>query len=377
MTSLRTDKRLLIVLSSLCAEGTPVLTLELGRRWQAMGISPVVVSLGAGPHDLAGEFRAAQIPVETLILPARTAPRFAALTLGIGRLCRRLRPAAVLSMPLGWHAFSFLGARAAGVRATAAHVGNYPPVGLPETLRKFRLLVQAGRPLTDKLICCSSYIEQGVWDHFGIPRHKTEVIYNGIDVQDVARRADAARSSAPPARPFVVGMVARLEVHKDQPTLIRAAAALRAAGRQMKVWLVGEGSRRGEYERLVRELGLTDTVELLGMRRDVPELLGAMDAFVFSAKPDEGLGVALIEALAARLPIIATNVGACREVLLDGALGKLVPEGDATAMAAAIAAIMDDPASARAAAERGLDRAREAFSIDQMAARYAACLRLK
>lgn len=370
------DKRLLIVLSSLCAEGTPVLTLDLCRRWKTMGIAPVVVSLGAGPDDLAAEYRAADIPIETLNLPARGAVRFPALALGIARACRRLRPAAVLSMPLGWHAFSFLGARAAGVMTTAAHVGNYPPVAQPDVLRKFRLLVQAGRPFTNKLICCSSYIQQGVWEHFGVPRSKTEVIYNGIDVPDVVRRSGAARAGRGAGGPFVVGMVARLEVHKDQPTLIRAAATVKSSGRPLKVWLIGEGSRRAEYQQLIRDLNLTDTVELLGMRRDVPELLGAMDAFVFSAKPDEGLGVALIEALAAGLPIVATDVGACREVLLDGALGKLVPEGDPAAMAAVIRSLAENPEAARATASRGPARANEAFSIDEMAARYARCLRL-
>ena len=334
--SSHSDKRLLIVLSSLCAEGTPVLTLDLCRRWQAMGITPAVVTLAAQPNDLEPEFRAAGVPLHHLSLPPGGTGRFPALARGIWRLCRELRPAAVLSMPLGWHAFTFLGARAAGVRHTAAHVGNYPPVHLSGGMAKFRLLVQLGRPVTDKLICCSSYIEEGVVEHFGVPRSKTTVIYNGVDVAQVVRRAEESRARRTPRQRFVVGMVARLEVHKDQPTLIRAAAKLKSAGLPVEIWLVGEGSRREEFERLIAELDVADTVKLWGMRRDVPELLGQMDAFVFSAKPDEGLGVALIEAMAARVPIIATDVGACREVLNGGALGTLVPAGDVAAMAAAI-----------------------------------------
>ena len=373
--SFHSDKRLLIVLSSLCAEGTPVLTLDLCRRWQAMGITPTVVTLAAQPNDLEPEFRAAGVALRHLSLPPGGTARFPALARGIWRLCRSLRPTAVLSMPLGWHAFTFLGARAAGVRHTAAHVGNYPPVHLSGGMAKFRLLVQLGRPVTDKLICCSSYIEEGVVEHFGIPRRKTTVIYNGVDVAQVVRRAEESRARRPARTRFVVGMVARLEVHKDQPTLIRAAAKLKSAGLPVEIWLVGEGSRRAEFERLIAELDVADTVKLWGMRRDVPELLGQMDAFVFSAKPDEGLGVALIEAMAARVPIIATDVGACREVLNDGELGTLVPAGDVSAMASAIERLAGgDAPQARLAAAR--ERAETVFSIAEMATRYARCLAL-
>ena len=136
-----------------------------------------------------------------------------------------------------------------------------------------------------------------------------------------------------------------------------------------------EGSRRSEFLRLIAELCVGDIVKMLGMRRDVPELLGQMDAFVFSAKPDEGLGVALIEAMAARVPIIATDVGACREVLSDGTLGTLVPAGDVSAMARAVEALArNGPSPDRLLAAR--ERAKTVFSIGEMATRYARCLAL-
>ena len=365
--------RLLVVLTSLCAEGTPVLALELSRRWQARGISPVVVTLNDQPDDLTGEFHSAGIPIERITLTSGGALRFPNLARSMFHLCRRLRPAAVLSMPLGWHAFTFMGARAAGVRRTAAHVGNFPPVLDRTALAKFRFLVQLGRPVTNTLICCSTYVERATQEHFGIPAHKTTVIYNGVDVDELTRRAAASRARRLEG-PFVVGMVARLEVHKDQPTLIRAAGLVRDAGLALEVWLVGEGSRREEYQRLVDDLGLNQTVKLLGMRRDVPELLGNMDAFVFSAKPDEGLGVALIEAMAAGVPIVATDVGACREVLQDGRLGSLVEPGNVSAMADAIMKMAQDRDQNINQIAEAKRRATTTFSIDEMASRYAACL---
>lgn len=371
-------RRLLVALTSLCAEGTPVLALDLCRHWMAVGIEPTVMTLADRPDDLAAEFRHQGVPVERLHLPARGTQRFTALAAATYELCQRLRPRAFLSMPLGWHAFMFMGARGARVPRTAAHVGNYPPVsGDRRALAKFRFLVQLGRPVTHRLICCSSYIQAGVVQHFGVPIEETALIYNGVDVRAIENRAAAAAArSSGGSRPMVVGMVARFEVHKDQPTLIRAAALLRDAGWPIEVWLVGEGSRRQEYERLVADLGLTNTVKLLGMRRDVPELLGQMDAFVFSAKLDEGLGVALIEAMAAGVPIVATDVGACREVLLDGSLGELVPGADPVAMAQAIRRLGDAAPERRARRDRARARALETFSIGQMADAYAGTLGL-
>jgi glycosyltransferase involved in cell wall biosynthesis len=195
-------------------------------------------------------------------------------------------------------------------------------------------------------------------------------------VAATAARAAAARARRTNRDAFVVGMVARYEVHKDQPTLIRAAKLLLEQGRPIEVWLIGDGSRRAEYERMIAELGLTGLVQLLGVRRDVPELLGQLDAFAFATKPDEGQGVALVEAMAAGVPIVATDVGACCEVLDGGALGSLARTGDARSVADAIDDIRRNGAAWAARTERAQHKAAQAFSMESMAASYARCLRL-
>jgi len=103
-----------------------------------------------------------------------------------------------------------------------------------------------------------------------------------------------------------------------------------------QVWLVGDGSRRAELTSLSLSLGLGGVVEFLGTRRDVPQLLGWSDLFVFSTTGAEGLGTVLIEALAAELPVVATDVPACREVLDGGLWGKLVDPANPGELAAAI-----------------------------------------
>lgn len=363
---------LLVVVSSLVAEGTPVLALEMCRYWRRQGLRPELAVLSRDRADLLREVEDAGFDPHFYNLQGRRT-RYLSMARQSAELVRTTGASAVLSFPLGWHSFIALGARWANAERVVAHVGNYPPHWTGLAFEKFRFLIQVGRPVTDRLICCSDYVREGVIRHFGVPERDAVTVYNGAPVEEVARRAESARRSRM-AGAFRVGMVARLEVHKDQPTIIRAVAALKREGLDVELWLVGDGSRRAEYAALIRSEGVEDRVSLLGTRRDVPELLGQLDAFVFSAKRDEGFGVALVEAMAGGAPIIATNVGACAEVLQDGALGLLVPEKNVAALARAIRELKADP-RVRVRTEAAKKRVAQ-FTIGQMADRYAELLGL-
>jgi glycosyltransferase involved in cell wall biosynthesis len=333
-----------------------------------------VALLRSSPDDLAPEFDALGIERVCLGIGERGYATYGRLALELFRLARRTRADALLSMPLGWHASMAYGARLGGVRRVAAHVGNYPTMS-GAALRKFRAQVQLGRPATTALVCCSRYVQEGVVARFGVDPGETAVVYNGVPVAAFAARARAARRQHKASR-FRIGMVARLEAHKDQPTLIRAAGRLARRGLDCEVWLIGEGSRRCELEALIAGEGLGDHVHLLGMRRDVAELVGRIDLFVFATTPDEGLGIALIEAMAAGVPVVASDVGACREVLDDGALGLLVPPRDPLALADAIERVRHEPEAAAERAERARRKAFELFDAERMAAAYAGLLGL-
>jgi glycosyltransferase involved in cell wall biosynthesis len=186
-------------------------------------------------------------------------------------------------------------------------------------------------------------------------------------------------------------MVARLEPHKDQPTLIGAASLLGWQGLDCEVWLIGEGSRRPELEALIAGQDLRDRVRLLGMRRDVAELVGQLDVFVFATTLEEGLGIALIEAMAAGVPVICSDIQGFRSVAagsaemvppgdpgpLADALGLLVPPRDPLSLADAVLRIRDQPEAAAARAERARRKAFEAFDAGRMAAAYAEVLGLQ
>ena len=110
-------------------------------------------------------------------------------------------------------------------------------------------------------------------------------------------------------------------------------------------------------------------MEFLGSR-DIPKLLAELDLFVFSARPDEGFGIALAEAMAAGLPIVASNVGACREVLDSGRCGLLVEPQSPEALATGIRQVLSDPALALKYASAARERAMRHFSVEVMADAY-------
>ena len=359
--------RCLIVLTSLAAEGCPQLALQLVRHWQLQGLAVELLCLQAQPDDLRPEFEALGIRIHTFSLGSGLA-RYPRLAWQSFLLCLRLRPQAVLSFPLGWHAFIAIGAKLAGVRRLCAHVGNLPPIWAGPAFTKFKLLVQLGRPLTHRLLCCSQYIRAATIQDFSLMPREARSVYNACDLDRFAAVSQPAHW--PQNHPPRLAMVARLELHKDQPTLIRAMARLRDQGLAAELWLIGEGSHRPQLETLIAELQLADRVQLLGSRRDIPELLGQLDLFVFSARPDEGFGIALAEAMAAGVPIVATDVGACREVLDGGRCGLLVAPGSPEALAAGIRAVLDDPAGAQQRAAAAKERALRNFSVAAMAHAY-------
>ena len=360
---------ILILLTSLCAEGTPVLGLDMARVWQREGVDFRVCTFQDTPSDMASEYASAGIEVDSLAMSFSSYRKFPELVWRIQRYCRQHRIESVLSFPFGWHSYAAWGSALAGSRRVVAHAGNYPPVRRSGPLRKLRATIAIGEIWRPQIACCSNHVRSGLEHHLHVPPSRLHTVYNGVDLQ---RFHDRTRYK-PLQDPIRIGMVARFEAHKDQSTLLHAIATLRSRGIKVCIDLVGDGTRRAECESLAKQLEICEQVRFMGVRRDVPELLRNWDAFVFSVTPDEGLGVALVEALAAGVPVIASDVGACREVLncpTYGILGNLFPVGDAESLADAILEYKANPGPwwDRAAIARISVESR--FSIEAMADHY-------
>jgi len=197
----------------------------------------------------------------------------------------------------------------------------------------------------------------------GTTRKQVDVIRNGIELGYHSREdADGIRRDRGVGRDtFLILTVANLEPKKGYTFLFDALSSIKKNGHDFKMLVVGFGKEEKKLRDKIMSLGLSDEVELLGKRRDITGLLAASDLFVLPSLW-EGLPNALLEAMAAELPVVATHVGGIPEVVIDGETGLLVAPRDSDGLARAIERVIGDGAlrarlakNARVYAERNFD----------------------
>jgi len=283
------------------------------------------------------------------------------------RLVRSQKVALVLSHGLGMHLLIGLGSRMGGARHVFALVGNPPPSDRA-LVRKVRIRAHLARPFVQGEIACSQYVKSLMVRDYFLPERRIAVVPNGCNTEVIASRARAANSSRR-ARPWIGGnrspvliMVARLDPIKDHATVLRAIPTLRIRYPGVLLRLVGDGVLMGPLKKLAHDLRVDDAVEFMGARDDVPELLASADAFVFSTTRDEGFGIVLIEAMAAGLPILCSDVGPCAEVLDGGKAGILFEAGSPESVVNAVESLLQAPEIEVELVKRGLALARDRYS---------------
>jgi glycosyltransferase involved in cell wall biosynthesis len=215
-------------------------------------------------------------------------------------------------------------------------------------------------PLTTVTICVSQTERAAGLVARTCRAERTLVIPNAIDVESAPR----ARLDGAPPRIVTVG---RLAAPKDPLTLIRALPALEP--RPYSLAFIGDGRERGAVEQELRASGVGHRVTLLGDRRDVPELLAAADVFVLSSR-SEGAPLSILEAMAAGLPVVASDVGGVGELVVDGETGLIVPPGDPARLAQALARMLEDGALRERLGAAGRARARERFDLAALRAAH-------
>ena len=208
--------------------------------------------------------------------------------------------------------------------------------------------------------------------HEGVTQAQVLYIPNGVAAPEPSTAAARARVRAelqtPESAP-VVGTVARLHAAKNQLDLLRAFAVVRQRRPDAVLWLIGEGDQRAVLEKEALRLGLFNAMRLPGVRDDVEDVLSAMDVFALPSRW-EGMPNALMEAMAAARPVVASNLDGIRELVVDGETGWLVPPGDVSALAVAILRGLEDPAMAARMGRAACERMRTHFSLEAMAAAY-------
>jgi glycosyltransferase involved in cell wall biosynthesis len=215
----------------------------------------------------------------------------------------------------------------------------------------------------------ASRVIAGMLADDGIPADRIATVHDGVNVSLIDRQPalDVRATFWLPHGAPVVGNVAALAAHKGQRHLVAAAARVVREVPDARFVIVGEGELREPLEKQIRDLGLERHVLLAGFRPDALGLMKGFDVFAMSSIT-EGLGSAVLEAMACRRPVVATRAGGIPEAVEDGASGLLVPPHDEPALAAAIVRLLRDPALAAALAAAGRTRVEQAFSVERMVA---------
>jgi glycosyltransferase involved in cell wall biosynthesis len=331
------------------------------------------VTVLAGPDDTdEGTYwdSPALSEVATFVVPnlvRRLSPRndFAALVWLI-RWLRANRPDVVHTHSSKAGVLGRIAARVAGVRCVHTVHGWGPLCSSSAIVRFLATAVERGlASLCDALVVVGTPDLQVGLDRRIGSADKYRVIRSGVDTglaRAAANERDGVRAEMGLTSSFVIGMVARMSFQKDHATLVRAFAA--ADIPDAVLVLVGDGPLRSDITTLIDELDQADRVRVLGVRPDAARLVAGFDIAVLSSRW-EGMPRSVVEAAAAGVPVVATDVGSVSELIEDGRSGMLVPVEGVDQLASALRELYDNRAQALVMAEVAARRAEE-FSVDRM-----------
>lgn len=253
----------------------------------------------------------------------------------------------------------------------------------PEHLPRFRWLLGIKRwahsllyrwtaRWVNGMIVVSEDVKKALHEYAGALHGKVHVIPNSVDIkrynQEINQKAIRKELGLSPGHQ-VFAVVATFKKQKGHRYLIEAAASVISQFPDIRLLLIGDGELRDELKAQTQALGLNEHVHFLGLRTDVPKLLGASDYFVLPSLW-EGLPVSLIEAMACGLPVIATQVSGTKDVMIHNQTGLLVPPGEVEALKDAMLQLLVHPELAQKMGEAARNRVAENFSADQQADAY-------
>jgi glycosyltransferase involved in cell wall biosynthesis len=233
-------------------------------------------------------------------------------------------------------------------------------------LGPFRYVDRAFMRSAKRLIAISDSVREFLI-RAGLPEAKLRTIHYGLDELPTAPSEVTPEQAGISADSLLVLAIGRLIEQKDHETLLRAFVRVRGNQPSARLAILGWGVLEEQTRALVQELGLGDVVLLPG-RVEPRAWLARADVFAHTSRW-EGFGIVLLEAMLAGLPVVATRVSAVPEIVADRETGLLVEAGDATAVAAALSELLDDPARRRSLGQAGVARARAEFSVARMTRR--------
>jgi L-malate glycosyltransferase len=248
---------------------------------------------------------------------------------------------------------------------TSVHGADFFPSGNPKPRysRLIRFLLSA----SDLIVAPSESYRKDFLSVFPALNEKTIFIHNGIDLDEMGAPQEGNRSD----QDRYILCIAAHNLKKGLDVLIRAIALLRDVDPSFKVLLVGDGPLRGQLEELVRSLGIENRISFLGRRGrpEIVKLLHGAEAVVLPSR-SEPFGIAVIEALACKKPVVATTVGGIPEIIESGKNGILVEPDNPAALAEVLVTVLRDAPLCRALASNGYVTVQEHFSSEKTGSTY-------
>jgi glycosyltransferase involved in cell wall biosynthesis len=355
-----------LVTNGLVRAGTETQIVRLASWLRTRGDEVGIVSI-LPTSAFADELAALEVPVAHL----RLHPRLRAVTAIVGgwRVLRAWRPDVLISFGFQANVLGRVAGALARVPVRISSLRNERFGGRARELVHRATSFLATTTTTNSERAAAGFVRRGV-----VPPRRLVVIPNSLDMAAIEAaagdREKARRELEVGADEFLWLAMGRLHPQKDYRSLLAAFAEVVAQHPSARLRIAGEGRLLAELAGLVDDLGLAGRARLIGLRDDVPRLLAGADALAL-ASAWEGLPNVVMEAMAARLPVVATDVGGVPELVEDGRTGILVPPRDPGALARTMAAVMALPPSARAAMG---DRARAAvvdrFSPEKVGAQW-------
>jgi glycosyltransferase involved in cell wall biosynthesis len=366
----RAPLRVVFLIGTLDIGGTERQLVELASRLDRRRFDPVIYCLAA-PGPLADEARRRGVEVQSAHLKAL---RPWAHPLRFTRRLLRIYPDLKALQPHILHAFLFhaytMGALLSALLRPKAFVSSRRSLGHFKANRRAALLLERmTNGVADVVVANSEAVRLDAIAQEGLAPERVIVIHNGVDIPAPVDALAVRRGlNIAPDVPLVA-VVANFIAYKGHDCFLTAWRRVQDAVPGAVALLVGEGPTRARIEALAAEMRLTDTLRFLGSRTDVGVLLRAVDLVVHPSQ-QEGFSNAILEAMAAGCPVVATAVGGNAEAVTDGTTGLLVPSGDAAALAAAIERLLARPDERRRLGEAAQRRVEQSFSMDRMTLAY-------
>jgi sugar transferase (PEP-CTERM/EpsH1 system associated) len=332
---------------------------ELVRGIDRNRFEPIVISLSQGGH-WADKIR--ELNIQVIELERRKNKEFARLWRLI-KLIRKIKPKIVHTYLFPANSYGRVAANVCRVPIIIASERSLPEIGKGKT-KTMIYIDKILSPFSHAIICNSLRASEVLIKHYSFNPEKVFTVYNGIDVAAISNNGNNENQKVTTK---VVGIVGSLEPVKNHKLFLQIAKIIidQTSADSIKFLIVGKGSLRKELEEFAANLGIKDSVIFTGERTDIPELLHTMDVFVLTSQ-HEGLSNAVMEAMAAGIPVVATDVGGNSELIINDETGFLCLGDDSEAFAERVIYLLNNDDKAKQMGEKGKRKIMNRFRVERM-----------